>query len=42
METRVKMLGHAIETTSKYGVPGESEIEKAASLIDHVEAACVS
>ena len=39
IETRAKMLGHSIETASKYGAPGESEIEKAASLLDHVEAA---
>jgi hypothetical protein len=37
--TRPKMLGHSIETASKYGAPGESEIEKAASLLDHAEAA---
>ena len=39
IETRAKMLGHSIETASKYGAPGESEIEKAASLLDHAEAA---
>ena len=39
IETRAKMLGHSIETASKYGAPDESEIEKAASLIDHSEAA---
>ena len=39
IETRAKMLGHSIETASKYGAPGESEIEKAASLLDYVEAA---
>lgn len=38
-ETRTKMLGHSIETVSRYGAPGESEIEKAASLLDHAEAA---
>ena len=39
IETRAKMLGHSIETALKYGAPGESEIEKAASLLDHAEAA---
>lgn len=39
IETRAKMLGHSIETASKYGSPGESEIEKAASLLDYVGAA---
>jgi len=39
IETRAKMLGHSIETASKYGAPGESEIEKAASLLDRAEAA---
>jgi len=39
IETRSKMLGHSIETASKYGAPGGSEIEKAASLLDHAEAA---
>ena len=39
IETRAKMLGHSIETASRYGAPGESEIEKAASLLDHAEAA---
>ena len=39
IETRARMLGHSIETASKYGAPGESEIEKAASLLDHVETA---
>jgi len=39
IETRAKMLGHSIETASKYGAPGESEIEKAASLLDYSEAA---
>ena len=38
IETRAKRLGHSIETASKYGAPGESEIEKAASLLDHAEA----
>lgn len=33
------MLGHSIETASKYGSPGKNEIEKAASLLDYVEAA---
>lgn len=37
IETRSKMLGHSIETASKYGAPGENEIEKAASLLDHME-----
>lgn len=39
IETRAKMLGHSIETASKYSAPGENEIEKAASLLDFVEAA---
>jgi integrase len=39
IETRAKMLGHSIETASKYGAPGESEIEKAAALLDYAEAA---
>ena len=39
IETRAKMLGHSIETASRYGAPGESEIEKAASLLDYAEAA---
>ena len=39
IETCAKMLGHSIETASKYGAPGENEIEKAASLLDHAEAA---
>ena len=39
IETRAKMLGHSIETASKYGAPGENEIEKAASLLDYVDAA---
>ena len=39
IETRAKMLGHSIETASKYGAPGESEIEKAASLLDFVDTA---
>jgi site-specific recombinase XerD len=39
IEIRAKMLGHSIETASKYGAPGESEIEKAASLLDFSEAA---
>ena len=29
------MLIHSIETTLKYGVQGESEIEKTASLLDY-------
>jgi site-specific recombinase XerD len=39
IETRAKMLGHSVKTASKYGAPGEGEIEKAASLLDHAEAA---
>ena len=39
IETQAKMLGHSIETASRYGALGESEIEKAASLLDHAEAA---
>jgi len=39
IETRAKMLGHSIETASRYGAPGEREFEKAASLLDHAEAA---
>ena len=39
IETRAKMLGHSVKTASRYGAPGESEIEKAASLLDHAEAA---
>ena len=39
IETRAKMLGHSIETASKYGAPGTSEIERAAALLDHAEAA---
>lgn len=39
IETRAKMLGHSVKTASKYGAPGESEIEKAAALLDHAEAA---
>jgi integrase/recombinase XerD len=39
IETRAKMLGHSIETAARYGAPGESEIERAASLLDHAEAA---
>ncbi|MFZ5884008.1 MAG: tyrosine-type recombinase/integrase [Chloroflexota bacterium] len=38
IETRAKMLGHSIETARKYGEPGESEIEKAASRLDDAEA----
>jgi len=36
---RAKMLGYSIETASRYGAPGENEIEKAASLLDYAEAA---
>lgn len=39
IETRAKMLGHSIETASRYGALGESEIKKTASLLDHAEAA---
>ncbi len=39
IETRAKMLGHSVKTASKYGAPGEGEIDKAASLLDHAEAA---
>jgi hypothetical protein len=39
METRSKMLGHSIETASRYGAPGASEIEKAAALLDYLDAA---
>jgi hypothetical protein len=39
IETRAKMLGHSVKTASKYGAPGNSEIEKAAALLDHAEAA---
>lgn len=39
IEVRAKMLGHSIETASRYGAPGATEIEKAASLLDHAEAA---
>jgi site-specific recombinase XerD len=39
IETRAKMFGHSVKTASKYGAPGESEIEKVASLLDHAEAA---
>jgi hypothetical protein len=39
IETCANMLGHSIETASKYGAPGKNEIEKAASLLDYVEAA---
>jgi site-specific recombinase XerD len=39
IETRAKMLGHSVKTASRYGAPGESEIERAAALLDHVEAA---
>jgi len=39
IETRAKMLGHSVKTASKYGAPGTNEIEKAAALLDHAEAA---
>jgi integrase/recombinase XerC len=39
IETRAKMLGHSVKTASKYGAPGSNEIEKAAALLDHAEAA---
>jgi site-specific recombinase XerD len=39
IETRAKMLGHSVKTASKYGAPGNSEIEKAAALLDYAEAA---
>jgi len=39
IETRAKMLGHSIETASKYGAPGGSEIEKAASMLDYADEA---
>jgi len=39
IETRAKMLGHSVKTASKYGAPGNNEIEKAAALLDHAEAA---
>jgi integrase/recombinase XerC len=39
IEVRSKMLGHSIETAARYGAPGESEIERAASTLDHAEAA---
>ena len=39
IETRSKMLGHSIETASRYGAPGASEIEKAAALLDYMDAA---
>lgn len=39
IETRAKMLGHSVKTASKYGAPGNAEIEKAAALLDHAEAA---
>lgn len=38
-ETRAKILGHSIETASRYRALGESEIKKTASLLDHAEAA---
>ena len=39
IETRSKMLGHSIETASRYGAPGMKEIERAAALLDDAEAA---
>ena len=39
IETRAKMLGHSVKTASKYGAPGNAEIEKAAALLDHADAA---
>ncbi len=39
IETRAKMLGHSVKTASKYGAPGNNEIDKAAALLDHAEAA---
>ncbi len=39
IETRAKMLGHSIETASRYGAPGMKEIEQAARLLDDAEAA---
>ena len=39
IETRAKMLGHSVKTASKYGAHGNNEIEKAAALLDHAEAA---
>jgi site-specific recombinase XerD len=39
IETRAKMLGHSVKTASRYGAPGESEIAKAAALLDYAEAA---
>jgi site-specific recombinase XerD len=39
IETRAKMLGHSVKTASKYGAPGNNEIEKAAALLDDAEAA---
>ncbi|MCX6056896.1 MAG: TnsA endonuclease N-terminal domain-containing protein [Chloroflexi bacterium] len=39
IERRAKMLGHSVKTASKYGAPGNSEIEKTAALLDHAEAA---
>jgi len=39
IETRSKMLGHSIETASRYGAPGMKEIEQAAHLLDDAEAA---
>ena len=41
VETRAKMLSHSSKTASKCGQPGESEIDKTASLLDHAEAAKV-
>jgi len=39
IETRAKILGHSVKTASKYGAPGNNEIEKAAALLDNAEAA---
>ena len=39
IETRSKMLGHSIETASRYGAPGMKEIQQAAHLLDDAEAA---
>ena len=39
IETRSKMLGHSIETASRYGAPGMKEMEQAAHLLDDAEAA---
>jgi len=39
IETRAKMLGHSIETASRYGAPGMKEMEQAAHRLDDAEAA---